>query len=133
MDPADEDKVFNLVFAMVTIGGGVMLLALIVLGLDFSKAPLKILTGLYGVFWACYVLWLWDIAFGLPFEASRFTLIPFLLTAATAGLVGIEIFVFWRERNAPPEPGHIRCPKCRRQIAQLMIECPYCHTRIEKP
>jgi hypothetical protein len=91
----------------------------------------RLLTGIYFSCWSGFVLWTADLKIGLPFQLSRFWVVPAFLIFMAVILLFREVVEYWKRRNFPVEKGYRRCPGCGQVFSELMLECPSCRRQKE--
>lgn len=131
LSPKRSDFGLNLLFIVMIFGGALLLIFAHMSGIDFSRSLGGSLIVFYFFVWVAYGLWIIDLAFGLPFGLTRFTVVAVLLPAAAVILTMLEIRNYHSEQNQPLEAGYIRCQKCRKVILKLSVECPNCHIAVQ--
>jgi hypothetical protein len=129
-NPRRRDASFVLLFAILIVGCGVMLFFSSLLGYEFTGPFSWNLPNLYFILIISYGLWLTDLAVGLPFGWSRYTVVPILLGSGLAFFVISGLVSHWIERTRPLEEGYRRCPHCRAVIHKLLTQCPECRRQI---
>jgi len=130
MSPGREDWVMNLSFIFLIIGGGVLLIIASLAGVDFYKSIPGNFIVMYLAVWIAYGLWIFDLAFGLPWGLSRFSAIPVFLLSCVVSLAALEYWAYWREHKRPLEPGYRKCPHCGAVILKLATECSQCRRKL---
>jgi len=130
MNPKREDAVMNVAFVVIILGGGVLLILASLRGVDFSEGVAGSLLSVYMVIWLSYGLWIFDLAFGLPFGWSRFYVIPIFLGGTSITLIICEMVSAWQDKHRPLEAGYKRCSKCGAAVPKLMVECSECRAII---
>ncbi len=123
--PASEDRVMNLFFITVTLGGAVLLVFASLARMDFIRFPGFSLLVFYMAAWLAYGCWIVDLAFGLPFHLRRVETNFFFLGGGLF-LAAWEGYLYWKELHGPLAPGYKRCPHCREVIVSLSVECFNC-------
>ncbi|MCB9799992.1 MAG: hypothetical protein H6757_04460 [Candidatus Omnitrophica bacterium] len=127
--PAPEDRNFNLFFVFVIAGGIFILIPGLIFGAEFSKGMGLAFVIFYLSTCLSYGLWIYDLAFGLPFGLTRLYAVTAVLGAGGL-LVLIELIADWREKNRPLEKGYKKCPHCREVIVSLSVECSNCRKKL---
>jgi len=131
MNPKDQDQLWSVVFVLLILGGGVGLIIANLMGVDFESPVIRVLPIWYLVVWLSYALWMFDLAFGLPFGWNRSWAIPILSGITIGGSLAMEGYAYWVERKRPLEQGYQRCPNCQSVILHLLVECPYCRRKLK--
>lgn len=130
MNPSRQDFWMNVLFVVLIVAGGFLLAAAGLRGADFT-ASAGSFAAVYVMIWVAYGLWIFDLAFGLPFGWSRMTVVPVFLGISCGTVFLSEIILWFKERSRPVADGYKKCPFCREVILELAIECPYCRKKIE--
>ncbi|MBI3307396.1 MAG: hypothetical protein HYZ84_06310 [Candidatus Omnitrophica bacterium] len=128
--PGGWDRLMNIVFIVLILGGAVALVFWALAGAQFWEVVPSGILGLYVAVWVSYGTWIFDLAFGLPGGLSRFTVVPIFFGSMTLLFVISVVRHFWLERLRPLETGYRRCPHCHAVIEMLLIECSSCRRKI---
>lgn len=130
LQPDRKDRLIHLFFMVTSLAGGVLLLMAFLRGRDFSQPYFGMLLMMYMAFLTAFGLWMFDIAFGLPFGWNRFVAVPIFLLLSVIAPAATEVVLYIKDKHAPLEPGYVRCPHCQAVIVALSVECSVCRKKI---
>jgi hypothetical protein len=130
MDPRREDWVMNVALVILILGGGVLLVIASLTGVDLSVPPGSSLLTMYVMIWIAYAVWIFDLAFGLPFGLSRTAVVPLFLVIVSLLILTMDLMAYLNDRRRPLEEGYCRCPHCSGIIVALSTECIHCRKKI---
>ena len=97
---------------------------------DFVASKAGMLLLLYVVIWIAYGLWIFDLAFGLPWGWSRRYAVPLFFAFSIVCVAVGEIYSYVAERRRPLEEGYRRCPHCHAIIVLLSVQCSECGKKV---
>ncbi len=130
MDPRRDDWVMNVALVILILGGGVLLVTASLTGVDLSAPPGSSLLTMYVMIWIAYSVWIFDLAFGLPFGLSRTTVVPLFLVIIVLSILTLDLLAYLSDLARPMEEGYRRCPHCKGIIVTLATECIHCRKKV---
>lgn len=123
--PQPQDRILNLFFIAVLLGGGVLLVLAAMGGMEFYRSLGFCLLAMYLAVWLAYGFWIFDLAFGLPWGLNRYTT-SFILLGLGLIVGAAEMVTSWRDSHRPVEDGYKRCESCGEINVSLSVECFRC-------
>lgn len=125
----EERKVNRLFLLSLIFGSGLLVLSSFA-RMEFYRGVVFSLVSFCAAIWLSYGCWIYERAFGLPWDLTSAKVIAVLFGAAVAVSL-YEVWMAWHYANPQLEEGYCRCPHCKKIIVQLSVECEYCHKKID--